>query len=143
VILSIIHSIVRSIHLVYVVYVRQFDSQHRLTSISKSTLVFEFLFHFFVFDRLSTEFLSGLMRIQTDAFEIIQFILSFIPDELSGGSSFPIKKFSKLIFCIVQIKMKSKLHCVIVVNTFFSNYVTIFIRNFAYEKIIKKFIYLF
>lgn len=25
------------------------------------------------------------MRIQTDAFEIIEFILSFIPDELSGG----------------------------------------------------------
>lgn len=25
------------------------------------------------------------MRIQTDAFEILQFILSFIPDELSGG----------------------------------------------------------
>lgn len=37
------------------------------------------------FHRLSNEFLSGLIRVQTDAFEIIQFILSFIPDQISAG----------------------------------------------------------
>jgi hypothetical protein len=40
---------------------------------------------FFFFERLTNEFLSGLMRVQTDAFQIIQFILSFIHDEISAG----------------------------------------------------------
>jgi hypothetical protein len=39
----------------------------------------------FFFERLTNEFLSGLMRVQTDAFQIIQFILSFIHDEISAG----------------------------------------------------------
>ncbi|CAF0803435.1 unnamed protein product [Adineta steineri] len=34
-------------------------------------------------EQLTNEFISGLMRIRTDAFQIIQFILSFIHDEIS------------------------------------------------------------
>ena len=47
----------------------------------------EMFVSFVLFQRLSNEFLSGLIRVQTDAFEIVQFILSFIPDQLSAGES--------------------------------------------------------
>ena len=40
---------------------------------------------FLLLRRLTKEFLSGLMRIRTDAFQIIQFILSFIHDDASSG----------------------------------------------------------
>jgi hypothetical protein len=85
VILFIIHFIDHLIHLVYVVYVRLFDKL-KLLILNSKIIFFSFEKNKQnLFQRLTTEFLSGLKRVQTDAFQIIQFILSFIHDEISAG----------------------------------------------------------
>ena len=54
-------------------------SQYDLSLLHKQALLLLLL------RRLTKEFPSGLMRIRTDAFQIIQFILSFIHDDASSG----------------------------------------------------------
>jgi len=85
VILFIIHFIDHLIHLVYVVYVHQYDKHKQLILNSKKKKKIYLKIISFLFERLTNEFLSGLMRVQTDAFQIIEFLLSFIPDETSAG----------------------------------------------------------
>ncbi len=103
VILFIIHFIDHLIHLVYVVYVRLFDKPKPLILNSKIIFfVSEKKNSENLFQRLTTEFLSGLKRVQTDAFQIIQFILSFIHDEISAGKIPMVDYYFRLKFFILD-----------------------------------------